>query len=58
MLALTDYGTECISELDAAMQVLLLEMTNEISLESLKTTTRLLYGMAHRLRRCEQELKR
>lgn len=52
-LALTDHGAEYLSELDAVMQELLFDVTNDISFDSLKTTTGLLNRLAQRFLRCE-----
>jgi DNA-binding MarR family transcriptional regulator len=57
-LVLTDGGAECLSELDGAMHVLLLEVTSEFSRESLLESTRLLDRATCRLRLCEAVLRR
>jgi DNA-binding MarR family transcriptional regulator len=58
ILTLTDYGAECLEELDGAIELLVLEMTSDFSRESFRTTTELLNRMAHRLRRCESVFRR
>lgn len=47
-LALTPEGTRILAQLETVMRVLLLEMTNDISLESLEVTTELLNRMFRR----------
>jgi hypothetical protein len=54
----TDAGIECLSEVDAGIEVLLLEMTNNVPVASLVDATRALVGMAMRLRTCETLLRR
>lgn len=53
LLTVTNAGMECLSEADAGIQVLLLEMTNDVPVASLVDATRALGGMAMRLRACE-----
>ena len=57
-LAVTDAGLECLSELDAAIEFLLLEMTNDVPATHLEDATRILDRMAKRLRACETVLRR
>ena len=57
-LAVTDAGLESLSELDAAIEVLLLEMTNDIPAKHLEDASRILDRMAKRLRACETVLRR
>ncbi|MND04150.1 hypothetical protein D3C83_242940 [compost metagenome] len=49
---------ECLSEMDAGIQFLLLEMTNDVPAASLADATRVLDRMARRLRACETGLRR
>ncbi len=58
LLIVTDAGMECLSEVDASIHVLLLEMTNDIPAACLVDTTRILDRMASRLRACETLLRR
>ncbi len=44
---------ECLSELDAAIEFLLLEMTNDVPVASLETASRILDRIAERLGTCE-----
>jgi DNA-binding MarR family transcriptional regulator len=57
-LVLTEGGADCLSDLDAAMRALLLEVTSEFSREALQETTRLLDRLTKRLRSCEAVLRR
>ena len=57
-LEVTDAGLECLSEMEAVIEVLLLEMTNDIPSTDLEDTTRILARMAKRLRACETVLRR
>ena len=57
-LTVTDAGMECLSEVDAAIEVLLLEMTNDVPAACLDDASRILDRMARRLRACETVLKR
>ena len=52
-LAVTDAGLECLSEVDAGIEFLLLEMTNDLPAASLDDTSRILNRIARRLRACE-----
>jgi DNA-binding MarR family transcriptional regulator len=58
LLTVTDAGMECLSEADAGIQFLLLEMTNDVPAACLVDTTRILDRMAGRLRACETLLRR
>jgi DNA-binding MarR family transcriptional regulator len=58
LLTVTDAGMECLSEADASIQALLLEMTNDVPVASLVEATRILDRMAMRLRACETLLRR
>jgi len=51
-LVLTTEGVRRLEKMEATMKLVLLEMTNDISLESLLGTTRLLQRMTRRLRAC------
>ncbi len=55
---LTDAGLECLSEVDAGVQFLLLEMTNDLPAAWLEDAARTLDRMAKRLGACETVLKR
>ncbi len=57
-LTVTDAGKECLSEVDASIQFLLLEMTNDVPAACLVDTTRILDRMASRLRACETVFRR
>ena len=57
-LEVTDAGLECLSEMDAAIDVLLLEMTNDIPAASLQDASRILDRMTKRLRACETLFRR
>ena len=52
-LVLTPEGARNLEKVEATMKLLLLEMTNDISLESLAATTGLLHRMTTRLRVCQ-----
>jgi DNA-binding MarR family transcriptional regulator len=58
LLRVTDAGIECLSEVDAGMQHLLLEMTNDVPVAHLVDAARVLDRMARRLRTCETVLRR
>jgi DNA-binding MarR family transcriptional regulator len=58
LLTVTNAGIECLSELDAGIEVLLLEMTNDVPAASLVDATRILDRMAIRLGACETLLRR
>jgi DNA-binding MarR family transcriptional regulator len=58
LLTVTDAGMECLSEADAGIQFLLLEMTNDVPVAALVDATRILDRMASRLRECETLLRR
>jgi len=51
-LVLTPEGARRLEKVEATMKLLLLEMTNDISLESLVGTRHLLQRMTRRLRAC------
>ena len=57
-LTVTVAGMECLSEVDAGIQALLLEMTNDVPATFLVDATRILDRMARRLRACETVLRR
>ena len=57
-LVLTPEGARRLEQVEATMKLLLLEMTNDISLESLLGTTRLLQRMTRRLRACTSIIAR
>jgi DNA-binding MarR family transcriptional regulator len=57
-LTITEAGVECLSELDAGLQALLLEMTNDVPAASLEEAARILDRMAKRLRACETVFRR
>ena len=57
-LIVTVAGMECLSEVDAGIQALLLEMTNDVPAACLVDATRILERMAMRLRACETVLRR
>jgi DNA-binding MarR family transcriptional regulator len=57
-LALTDAGMECLSEVDAGIEALLLEMTNDVPVARLVDATRILDRVAKRLCTCETVLRR
>jgi len=57
-LTVTDAGLECLSELDAGIEFLLLEMTNDLPAATLVDGTRVLDRMASRLRECETVFRR
>lgn len=52
-LVLSELGAEYLSELDAAIQALLLEMTNDVPREELESAARILDRISRRLRGCE-----
>jgi len=58
LLTVTEAGMECLSEVDAGIQALLLEMTNDVPAAFLVDATRILDRMAGRLRACETVLRR
>jgi DNA-binding MarR family transcriptional regulator len=58
LLAATEAGMECLSEVDAGIDVMLLEMTNDIPAAGLAEGSRVLDRMARRLRTCETVLRR
>jgi MarR family transcriptional regulator for hemolysin len=58
LLTVTDAGLECLSEVEAGIQVLLLEMTNDVPVACLADSTRILDRMARRLRTCETVFRR
>ena len=58
LLTVTDAGMECLSEVDAGIQFLQLEMTNDVPAAFLVDATRILDRMAKRLRACETVLRR
>ena len=58
LLTVTVAGMECLSEVDAGIQFLLLEMTNDVPAACLVDATRILDRMARRLRACETVLRR
>jgi DNA-binding MarR family transcriptional regulator len=57
LLAVTEAGMECLSEMDAGIGVLLLEMTNDVPVERLVDAARVLDRMARHLRACETVLR-
>jgi DNA-binding MarR family transcriptional regulator len=57
-LTVTAAGLECLSEVDAGIQALLLEMTNDVPAAFLVDATRVLGRVARRLRACETVLRR
>lgn len=57
-LMLTPEGHRSMAQLDETMRFLLLEMTNEVPLETLAAAAALLNGFSARLRRCETILGR
>lgn len=58
LLTVTDAGMECLSEVDAGIQFLLLEMTNDLPAAWLEDAARTLDRMAKRLGECETVLRR
>lgn len=56
-LKVTEAGKECLSEVDAGIDFLLLEMTNDIQVACLVDTSRVLDRMARRLSACETVLR-
>lgn len=57
-LTVTEAGLECLSDVDAGIHTLLLEMTNDVPAPSLVDATRTLDRMARRLRACETVFRR
>jgi DNA-binding MarR family transcriptional regulator len=57
-LAVTDAGMECLSEVDAGIEFLLLEMTNDLPAACLEDTLQILNRMARRLQACETVFRR
>lgn len=57
-LTLTVAGKECLSEVDASIEALLLEMTNDVPAECLVDAARIMDRMARRLRACETVFRR
>jgi DNA-binding MarR family transcriptional regulator len=57
-LVLTPQGARKLENLEATMKLLLLEMTNDISLASLVATTVLLNRVTNRLRKCQSVVAR
>jgi len=57
-LTVTEAGMECLSDMDAGIQALLLEMTNDVPAANLVDATRVLDRMAKRLRACETVFRR
>lgn len=57
LLCITEPGQECLSEVDAGIQHLLLEMTNDVPAAHLVEAARVLDRMAKRLRNCETVLR-
>jgi len=57
-LVLTPQGARILEKLEATMKLLLLEITNDISRESLMATTGLLHRMTTRLRACKSIVAR
>lgn len=57
LLTVTEAGLECLSEADAGIQFLLLEMTNDIPVAYLVDASQVLNRMANRLRACETVLR-
>jgi DNA-binding MarR family transcriptional regulator len=57
-LTVTDAGMECLSDVGAGIQVLLLEMTNDLPAANMEEATRVLDRMAKRLRACETAYRR
>jgi DNA-binding MarR family transcriptional regulator len=57
-LLLTPEGHRSIAELDETLRFLLLEMTNDVSPETLTAVAGLIHGFSARLRRCETILGR
>lgn len=58
VLTVTDAGMECLSELDAGIKFLMLEMTSDIPVADLVQATQNLDRMAQRLRPCETVFRR
>jgi DNA-binding MarR family transcriptional regulator len=58
LLTATEEGMECLAEVEAGIQALLLEMTNDVPVAILVDATRTLDRMASRLHACETVLKR
>jgi DNA-binding MarR family transcriptional regulator len=57
LLAVTDAGVECLSEVEGVIQFLLLEMTNDLPAAWLESAARTLDRMAKRLGECETVLR-
>lgn len=57
-LTVTEAGMECLADVDAGVQALLLEMTNDVPAARLEEATRVLDRMAGRLRACETVFRR
>lgn len=57
VLTVTEAGMECLSEVDAGIDVLLLEMTNDVPAAFLNDASRVLDRMARRLRACKTVLR-
>lgn len=57
LLEVTEAGLECLSEVDAGIDFLLLEMTNDVQLACLVDTSRVLDRIARRLNACETVLR-
>jgi len=58
LLCITEAGQECLSEVDAGIHHLMLEMTNDVPAAHLVDAVRVLDRMARRLSTCETVLKR
>ena len=58
LLEPTEEGLDCLSELEASMQFLLLEMTNDIPRPDLEAMARTLDRIAARVRACETVMRR
>jgi DNA-binding MarR family transcriptional regulator len=58
LLTVTVAGIECLSDVEAGIQALLLEVTNDVPVASLVDATRILHRMAMRLGACETLLRR
>jgi len=58
LLTVTIAGIECLSEVEAGIQALLLEMTNDVPAAFLEDAARVLDRMASRLSACETLLRR
>ena len=56
-LAVTEAGMECLAEVEAGIDVLLLEMTNDVPDAFLVDASQVLDRMARRLRACETVLR-